>query len=112
MPIPEREGETESLLEVGNSTDAILAPAISARPRVVMREIIPRIAVRAVIFADCSPCALAQIRSPKIPALSGTIILRDPTLLGVHANAVLSYRSLKAKFLLRTAEIANRKSDQ
>ena len=58
-PIPKREGETETLFEIGNSTDAILTPAIGARPRVLMREIIPRVAVRAVILPNGAPCALA-----------------------------------------------------
>src|SRR5436305_9403422 len=94
-PIPKRERETEPLFKVGDSTDAILAPAIGARARVVMREIIPRVAGRAVIFAHSGPCALAQIWSPKVPALSHAVILCDTGLLSVHANAVQSYLVLQ-----------------
>ena len=89
--IPKREGETETLFEIGDAADAILAPAVRTRARVVMREIIPRLARRAVILTHCAPRPLAQVRSPEIPALSEAVILCDTALLGVHANAVQSH---------------------
>src|SRR5205807_56365 len=89
-PIPKREGKAEPLLEIGDSADPILAPAICARPRVLMWEIIPPVTIGAVIFAHGAPCSLAEIRSPKIPVLSQAIILCDAILLGVHPNAVQS----------------------
>ena len=98
--IPKCEGETEPLLKVGNSADAILAPAIRAGARMVMRKIIPSLTGRAVIFAHSAPCSLAQVRSPKIPAFSEALILRDTSLLSFHATAVQSYLASEAKLFL------------
>src|SRR5262249_28482593 len=67
-PVPERECEAETLLAVGNAGDPVLAPAIGARARLVMAEVIPGVAVSAVVLADRAPLPLAQIRSPPLPA--------------------------------------------
>jgi hypothetical protein len=92
-PVPKRKGQTEPLLEIANSTDAILAPAIGARPSVIVREIIPGIAVGAVIFPHRSPGALRQIRPPQMPALV-LVILSEAFLLGIHRpNPMLSSRA-------------------
>src|SRR5450432_3146688 len=57
--IPKCEGETEPLLEVANPADPIFAPAVGTRARMVVREIIPGVTVRAVILADRAPLPLA-----------------------------------------------------
>ena len=43
--VPKGEGETKPALPIGDAEQSILAPAISAAPRVIVREIIPAIAV-------------------------------------------------------------------
>src|SRR5205085_12474441 len=82
--VPKRESQAESLLRIRNSPDSVLAPAESAGPGMVVREIIPGVAVRTVILAHRSPGPLRQIRSPQMPALV-LAIFRDPLLLGIHA---------------------------
>ena len=57
--VPQRERKTQPLLVVADSRDAVLAPTISARARVIMRKIFPRRSVRAVILAHGSPLPLA-----------------------------------------------------
>ena len=81
--VPESERETKPLLEIADAADAVLAPAERPRTRLVVRKIIPGIAVRAVILADRPPGALGQIRSPEMPALV-LVIFREALLLGVH----------------------------
>src|SRR2546425_2097503 len=44
-PIPQGEPEAKALMIVGDAEDAILTPAIRARARVVMREVVPGRAV-------------------------------------------------------------------
>ena len=82
-PVPKPEGETKPLLEIANAADPVFAPAIRARSRLLVRKIIPGIAVRAVILAHRSPGPLRQVRSPKMPALV-LVIFREALLLGVH----------------------------
>ena len=65
--VPEREPEAHHLMTVADSCNAVFAPAISARARVVVREIFPSRAVRAVIFADRAPLALGKVGTPALP---------------------------------------------
>ena len=88
-----------ALPEIGDSTNAIFIPAVCARPRMVVREISLRFAGCPVILAHGTPCALAEVWSPKVPALAEALIPRDTSLLSVHANAVQSYLGVQAKLL-------------
>src|SRR5262249_53597341 len=65
--VPERERETEPLLDVGEASDAVLSPAVRARASMVVRQVLPGGAVRAVVLADGPPLPFAQIRAPGVP---------------------------------------------
>ncbi len=52
---------------VADAEDAVFGPAISARTRMVVREIGPSVAIRAVIFANRAPGTLGQVRPPALP---------------------------------------------
>src|SRR2546430_6712967 len=82
--MPEGPGEAEPLLVVGNSCQTIFAPAISTRTRLVMRQIVPGITVRAIILAHRAPLPVGEVRTPQVPALFLRIIFFDTRLLGVH----------------------------
>src|SRR5215472_14260709 len=56
--IPERNSKADVLPAIANATDAVLAPAIGARTRMVVGQIVPRIAIGTVIFADRAPLPL------------------------------------------------------
>ena len=45
LPIPEGQREAQTLFVVGNAGDAVLAPAVGARARVIVGEEIPGIAL-------------------------------------------------------------------
>src|SRR6516164_996423 len=62
--VPKCQSETELLPVVGNSGEAVFTPIVSSGTSLVVAEVIPGIAVLAVIFAHRAPLALAQIRSP------------------------------------------------
>ena len=66
-PVPEREGEAEALVIVGDAEQAVLAPPVGARARMVVREVAPRRPVRRVVLAHGAPLALGQIRPPPLP---------------------------------------------
>ncbi len=66
-PVPERQRQTQPLLVVADAGDPVLTPSVRPRARLVMCEVIPRVAVGAVVLADCPPLALAQIGAPGLP---------------------------------------------
>src|SRR4029077_10282768 len=86
--VPKRKGEAKPSFEVGNAADAIFVPAIRTRAGVVVREVIPGVAVRAVIFAYRPPGALGQVRPPEMPRLRGGLVFLESSLLGVHAGLI------------------------
>ncbi len=77
--VPEREPEAEPLLDVREPGEAVLAPAVGARAGVVVWEVLPGRAVRAVILADRAPLALAQVRPPQIPVARLAQPVFEPT---------------------------------
>ena len=67
LPVPERQGEAEMLRLVADAPEAVFSPAIGSGAGLVMAEVIPGIAVVAVILAYPAPLALAQLRAPFLP---------------------------------------------
>src|SRR5581483_5770308 len=65
--VPHREAYTQSLLAVRKPGDTVLSPTIGATAGVIVREIIPRIAVRTVVFTHGAPLTLGEIGSPFLP---------------------------------------------
>src|SRR5262249_61345763 len=96
VTVPQRDGEAQPPVVVRDSGDAVLAPPVRPRARVVVGERVPRRALGAVVLAHRAPLALGQIRSPAPPVgraragfLETTLLGRDATLRGttdlVHA---------------------------
>src|SRR5262249_53509082 len=82
--VPEGNGEAEPLPAIGNPGDAILIPAISARARVIVREVIPGRAVGAIVLPDRSPCPFAQVGAPALPVSAPVPRLLQPDLFLGH----------------------------
>ena len=80
--VPQRQREAQPLLVVADSPQAVLAPAVGARARLVVREVVPGVAVVAVVLADRAPLALAEVRSPLLPGDLRLARLVQPLLLG------------------------------
>ena len=66
-PVPKGQREAQPLLDVTKAGEPVLAPAVRARARVVVRQIVPGVPVGAVVFADCAPLPFAEVRAPQIP---------------------------------------------
>ena len=66
-PVPQGQAQAQPLLDVAEAGQAVLTPPVRPGPGVVVREVIPRRAVLAVVFADRSPLALCDVRAPQVP---------------------------------------------
>src|SRR5947207_1189639 len=66
--IPQSDSKAQLLLVIAETGNAVLAPAVGAAASCVVRQILPGIAVGAVILAHRAPLALAQVRAPAFPA--------------------------------------------
>ena len=67
LPVPQRQRKAEALLVVGYAGQPVFTPAVGARAGLIVGEEIPRVAVLAVILADRSPLALAEVGPPFLP---------------------------------------------
>ena len=84
-PVPEGEGEAEALLVVGEAAEAVLAPPVGPGAGLVVGEVVPGVAVLAVVLADRPPLPLAEVGAPLLPGNARLPGLVQPLLLGgVH----------------------------
>src|SRR5262249_45470679 len=65
--VPERHGEADTLVVVGNAEEAILAPAVCPRTRVLVGEVLPGRPVRGLVLPNRAPLPLGEIRPPALP---------------------------------------------
>ena len=84
VPVPECERETQALFAIAEACDAVFAPPIRTAACVIMREVVPGVAVGAVVLAHGAPLALAQIRAPLLPCRLERHGHTETTLLGVE----------------------------
>src|SRR5262249_9842284 len=80
--VPEREREADVLMAIAQAGEAILAPAVGARARVIVREVLPGVAGRAVVFAHGAPGALADVGPPPLPVNFARVRLAQALLFG------------------------------
>ena len=66
-PVPQRQPQAQPLLDVAEPGQAVLTPPVGLGPGVVVRQVIPRVAVGAVVLPDRAPLPLAHVRSPPVP---------------------------------------------
>ena len=79
--VPKRGGEAEVLVRVADAEDAVFAPAVGARTRVVVREVRPGLAGRAVVLAHRAPLTGADVGAPLLPVRGPVGILHEPAVL-------------------------------
>src|ERR1700757_3006199 len=71
MAVPQGNCKTELLLVIGDPSQTILSPAIGTGTGLVMTEIVPRIPVRTIVFANGTPLPFTEIRTPLFPRDTG-----------------------------------------
>ncbi|MNK95740.1 hypothetical protein D3C87_1159890 [compost metagenome] len=103
-PVPQRQRKAQQLVVIADATQAVLAPAVSARPRLIMGEVIPGVAVVAVVFPDRPPLPLAQVRPPFFPGCAPRLCFDKPLLLCVIAHG---FSPSRWKSLMRGPECAH-----
>ncbi len=94
--IPQCHRQAEHLLAVAEAADAVLSPPVCAAARMVVREVVPRGPICAVVLAHRAPLAVADVRTPSPPV--GTpeaVILEARVLCGhlglrAHATSMVS----------------------
>ena len=69
--VPEGQRKAPRLVVVAKARDTVLAPAVGPGAGVVVRQVVPGVAVRAVILANRAPLAFAEVGPPALPALVG-----------------------------------------
>jgi hypothetical protein len=77
LAVPEGSGEAESAIDIAENEQAVFAPAIDAGASMIVRKIVPGIAIRRVVLPHRSPLALAEIGSPKLPSFTPLIACED-----------------------------------
>src|SRR4051794_11430555 len=68
VPVPQTQGETHQPLVVADAREPVLTPAVGARAGLVMGEVVPCIAVVAVVLTNGPPLTLAEVGAPLPPA--------------------------------------------
>ena len=71
LAIPKSKGKAQPLLIIAEAGDAILAPMIGARARLIVGKVAPGVAVLAIVLSDGSPLALAEVGPPQLPKVPG-----------------------------------------
>ena len=66
-PVPQRQRKAQPLLDIAEPGQAVLTPPVRPGPRLVVRQVIPRVAVGTVILPHRAPLPLADIRPPPVP---------------------------------------------
>src|SRR5580658_2444278 len=85
--IPESQSEADVLMAVADATQAVLTPTIGARTSMIVREIVPRVAVRTVVLADRSPLPLGEMGPPAIPVGLSLVVGNQPLFFIGHSLA-------------------------
>ena len=65
--VPHRQRKTQSLLVIAEAPEPILTPPVGTGTRLVMGEIVPGVAVVAVVLPDRAPLPLAEVGAPLLP---------------------------------------------
>ena len=79
--IPQGQCKAQILMAVGDAGQTILVPSVGPRAGMIVREVVPRVAIGAIVLADRAPCALGNKRSPPVPvALLSVGSLQDESL--------------------------------
>jgi len=73
--VPQRPREAESALAIGDAEQAVFAPAVGAPARVLVREVVPAVAVLAVVLAHRAPLPLGEVGPPALPVEFAAAVL-------------------------------------
>src|SRR5581483_36795 len=81
--VPQSQREADAALAVADPQQAILPPAVGAAAGVIVRQVIPGVAVRRVVLAHRPPLPLGEVGPPALPVLLAPGVLLETHGLGV-----------------------------
>ncbi len=88
MAVPECERQTQILTLVADAPEPVLAPTIGARAGLLEGEVIPGLAVCAVVLAHGTPGAFGEVRPPSAPVGRPSTLLLQALAFGVGSDGV------------------------
>jgi len=89
--VPQSKGETQKLVPITNTSYTVFVPAVGTRSSVFVREVAPRRAISAVVFAHRSPGTLRNEGTPAVPVV---FFLFDRPQAGAFGGVVNAHSSL------------------
>src|SRR5271157_1665255 len=92
--VPQSQGKTHRLLAIADAGKAVFVPAIGARTRVVVRQILPSGAAGTVVLAHRAPGTFAEIRAPALPVFLARSGLCQPDLFLRHSGSPFAQSKL------------------
>src|SRR5208282_1725420 len=65
--VPQRDRKAQAALAIAEAEQPVFAPSVGPAAGMVMRKVVPAIAIGGVVLADGAPLALRQIGAPALP---------------------------------------------
>ena len=88
--VPQRYGKAQALLIIADAANPIFAPAVGFAAGHIVGDVVPRIAIGAVVFAHGAPLSVAQIGPPKappgLPRQARSTFVQQSLLFGPHCK--------------------------
>src|SRR5690606_135226 len=88
IPIPHSECKAYSTFFIRYSGNPVFSPSVNSTSGVIMRKIIPRTTVRAIIFPNRTPLSLTEIGTPFQPVFPSTIMFLQSFLFKFHNSSL------------------------
>ena len=96
--VPQRESKADELVAIADAGKAVFVPAVGSRAGVIVRKVLPGVAIGAVVFAHRAPGAFAQIGSPALPVSFAVAGFGEPDLLVRHRRVNGGVRAVQSLF--------------
>ena len=106
-PVPQGQGQAQPLLDVTEPGQPVLSPPVGLRPGMVVRQVIPRVAVGAVVLPHRAPLPLADVRPPPVP-LPG---LQQPVLQPPEPGDPITFRAHHNSLAGPSCQMLRRRSE-
>src|SRR4051812_32489955 len=101
VAVPQRHAEAQVLPPIAQPRDAVLAPPVRARARVIVGERVPRGSAGAVVLTHGPPLPSRDVRPPPLPPRRPVAVVVQPLLLSIapHGRTVCPTPCLVARML-------------
>src|SRR5262245_13815637 len=93
--VPQRQRETQMLFAIAETGQPVLVPPVRPAPCVVVREVLPGVAIGTVVLANGAPRPLGDVGAPALPVRQALRLFDQTAMLGRRpfARAHITLRS-------------------